>query len=172
MAKLNQNNVDLSSPIRTKHGRLKNKKPVKAETLKRREYQRKRYQEKKAHINEINIEWRKNNKERRHWHEAKRRYGVTFELYKELMKQDCKICGESRNDSDKRFAIDHCHKSEHEDGVMRIRGVLCHNCNHGLGKFKDDINLLQSAIDYLVDKDNSIDYNDTKIKRIMEVISE
>jgi len=26
-----------------------------------------------------------------------------------------------------------------------IRGVLCHNCNHGLGSFKDDVDMLYRA---------------------------
>jgi hypothetical protein len=40
-------------------------------------------------------------------------------------------------------AIDHCHKNRH------IRALLCHNCNTGIGKFNDDINLLEKAIEYL-----------------------
>jgi hypothetical protein len=141
--------IDLTSPIRNKHGRLKDKKPVKAETIRRREYQRKRYQDKKEHIDKINAQWKRDNLERRHWHEAKRRYGVTFDQYQALMKEDCGICGISRNDSDKKFAIDHCHKSEHELGVIKIRGVLCHNCNKGLGSLQDDIGILFKAIKYL-----------------------
>jgi len=39
--------------------------------------------------------------------------------------------------------LDHCHKTG------RIRGVLCNNCNTGLGKFYDDIELLKTAINYL-----------------------
>ena len=152
---------DLTSPIRTKHGRLKNKKPVQAETIKRREYQRKRYQDNKEHLDKLNAQWKHDNKERRHWHEAKRRYGVTFDQYKTLMKQDCAICGIKPNENDKKFAIDHCHKTEHELGVIKIRGVLCHDCNQALGKFKDNISLLKSAIQYLINNDDSI-----KIKEV------
>ena len=39
--------------------------------------------------------------------------------------------------------LDHCHTS----GV--IRGVLCQNCNHGLGHFKDTPAIMQKAINYL-----------------------
>jgi hypothetical protein len=43
------------------------------------------------------------------------------------------------------IAIDHSHITNH------IRGLLCNKCNLGLGFFRDDLNLLQNAIDYLAD---------------------
>jgi hypothetical protein len=30
-----------------------------------------------------------------------------------------------------------------------LRGILCHNCNRGLGYFQDNIQSLSSAIEYL-----------------------
>jgi hypothetical protein len=43
----------------------------------------------------------------------------------------------------KRLAVDHCHITG------KIRGLLCHHCNTGLGHFKDDILLMQKAMNYL-----------------------
>jgi DNA-directed RNA polymerase subunit RPC12/RpoP len=54
----------------------------------------------------------------------------------------CMICGvevEGRNKH-----LDHDHKTN------KLRGVLCENCNRGLGCFKDDPNLLRMASNYLV----------------------
>jgi len=39
--------------------------------------------------------------------------------------------------------VDHCHETK------KIRGVLCNNCNVGLGFFKDNVSSLQNAIKYL-----------------------
>jgi len=51
----------------------------------------------------------------------------------------CEICGSS-----KRLVIDHDH------ATMKIRGVLCHWCNVGLGFFQDDAGKLEKAIEYLL----------------------
>ena len=56
----------------------------------------------------------------------------------------CDICNGPPTDRWKELAIDHCHSTN------GYRGMLCDNCNHGLGKFKDDIDLLQKAMDYLI----------------------
>ena len=75
-------------------------------------------------------------------------YNITFEEYKTMIEvQDykCCICGDILNtDLKKRLApVDHCHKTG------RIRGILCKDCNVGLGSFKDDIDVMNSAIQYI-----------------------
>ena len=92
--------------------------------------------------------------------EAHRRRTETPHIYKaakfktspEVLKQmllikHCEICGGTTHR--KHLAIDHNHKT----GI--IRGMLCDSCNQGLGKFKDSVYLLQSAINYLEDRDGT-----------------
>lgn len=54
----------------------------------------------------------------------------------------CAICGTVALDG-KAWHIDH----DHTTGV--VRGILCPNCNLGLGVFQDDTSRLASAISYL-----------------------
>jgi len=62
-----------------------------------------------------------------------------------MIRQDgcCAICGQPEKDLKRRLAIDHCHITGH------IRGLLCNRCNCFLGFAKDNVYILQGAIDYL-----------------------
>ena len=41
------------------------------------------------------------------------------------------------------WVLDHCHDTE------TFRGWVCHHCNTGLGAFKDDVNRIKQAVEYL-----------------------
>jgi hypothetical protein len=68
-----------------------------------------------------------------------------YNLLFEKQKNKCAICGTSHSGSrrSKFFCVDHCHKTG------KIRGLLCQNCNRGLGMYNDDIVRLTAAIEYL-----------------------
>lgn len=75
-----------------------------------------------------------------------RRTGCSPELYNglyEVQQGCCAICGIHASKLKKNLAADHCHISK------KIRGLLCVNCNQGLGQFKDNLDLLFNAIVYL-----------------------
>jgi len=78
-----------------------------------------------------------------------KKYGITPEDYKTLLEQQqgrCKICSSSevsRSRSSYNLFVDHDHKTG------KVRGLLCHHCNMGLGHFKDDTKSLKKAIEYL-----------------------
>lgn len=46
------------------------------------------------------------------------------------------------------WILDHCHFND------SFRGYICNNCNLGIGRFNDDVNLLRKAIDYLSSQSN------------------
>lgn len=74
-----------------------------------------------------------------------RKFGITPDDYKNMntkQKGLCKICGR-KNESGKILAVDHCHITG------KVRGLLCSNCNRGIGLLRDDVKLLEKAIKYL-----------------------
>ncbi len=83
----------------------------------------------------------------------RKKYGVNSVVIQKLFNKQnnvCAICEEvgfKMNEHVKSpLNVDHCH----ETGT--VRGLLCHNCNRALGLFKDNIDVLQKAINYLKGK--------------------
>jgi hypothetical protein len=73
----------------------------------------------------------------------RRIYGLNEEQYNNMILSQNNICAICHKPSDKTLHIDH----DHVTG--RVRGLLCSNCNTGIGFFKEDIDSLASAIEYL-----------------------
>ena len=74
-------------------------------------------------------------------------YGMQMSDFEDLMAIQngrCAICGMAEDGDKNHFPlVDH----NHTTGM--VRGLLCMNCNQGIGKFHDDPNLLMSAATYL-----------------------
>ena len=76
-------------------------------------------------------------------------YGITLQDYEAMYKTQngkCAICGkEPKNGRGilRKLYVDHCHQTN------RVRGLLCHSCNMGIGLLDDSLELLFSAIEYL-----------------------
>lgn len=84
-------------------------------------------------------EWRKKGKP--HW-DRKAKYGLEKEDYELLLIAQsgrCAICLLPMLNP----CVDHCH------ATGRVRGLLCKDCNTGIGHLKDDIERLRAAIEYL-----------------------
>ena len=83
--------------------------------------------------------------QRSYW--LKTQYGMSLETYSEMLKEQdhsCAICKTNEAEVFKQVLyVDHCHNTG------KIRGLLCMQCNAGLGKFKDSLNMLEAAKDYL-----------------------
>ena len=63
----------------------------------------------------------------------------------------CAICGIHQSKVNRSFAVDHDHLccSNRKSCGKCIRGLLCFECNIGLGKFKDSPQLLKNALNYI-----------------------
>lgn len=69
-------------------------------------------------------------------------YKIGLDEYTEMLKNQngvCWICQEKKD-----LVVDH----DHSTG--KVRGLLCNQCNTSLGGFKDNIDYLRSAINYLL----------------------
>src|SRR6516165_6460660 len=89
------------------------------------------------------------------WKHDLAKHHITPEQWYEIYAQQnygCALCGVP-DSGDRRLSIDHDHAcclGEHSCGRC-IRGLLCTNCNNGLGRFRDDFARLEAAIGYLKD---------------------
>ena len=102
--------------------------------------------------------WRLQNKDKLKANHIKHRYGTQPDEYKKCLEATmCSICGQGfKSNKDKHYDHDHITK--------RFRGVLCLHCNLGLGHFKDNKDVLYTAINYLIEADEK----EKEEKRIIE----
>ena len=82
------------------------------------------------------------------------KYGITLEEKRQMIIDQnckCKICPKplSKDDLSKSH-VDHCHETGY------IRGVLCSNCNRGIGHLQHDVQILVSATQYLVQSEQRV----------------
>lgn len=100
-------------------------------TQKKKEYLKQYYQDNKERLDYIY--------KRNRW---LKQYGLTEEDYQGMLSKQnfsCAIC----ENADEPLRVDHCHTTG------KVRGLLCHRCNTGLGLFKDNVRNLETAIRYL-----------------------
>lgn len=114
-----------------------NKEKIKAQMRAYRETNKEKINAKKRTYYETN-------KEKVRASQIKYNYGLNLEqINKILIKQDykCAICDRSLIET--RGCIDHDHK------VKEVRGILCHQCNTGLGLLNENPELLRKAALYI-----------------------
>ena len=83
------------------------------------------------------------------WH-LKTIYKISMDEYNKILEKQnglCAICSRPETSIVRGkiplLSVDH----DHNTG--KIRGLLCAFCNHGIGRFRDDIDLMKKAIKYL-----------------------
>lgn len=115
----------------------------------RRKYMRIYYLENKEELKLRQRLWYKNNPEKRFAQLLKKDYGMSVAEYRKLERKQkglCKLC-KCEETHYRRLSVDHCHKTG------RVRGLLCNNCNRGLGLLKDNVTVLKRAVKHLGERE-------------------
>ena len=83
-------------------------------------------------------------------------YGITVEERNLLLDRQgggCAICGKpaivSLDSNSIGLEVDHDHDAEERDGKIHIRGLLCGNCNTGIGLAMNNPLTLEAGADYV-----------------------
>lgn len=78
---------------------------------------------------------------------------LTDDEVKKLKQQEkCDICGGNEvtgSTNNKHLSKTYNLVMDHDHKTGKFRGMLCNLCNRGLGNFKDNIDVLEKAIEYL-----------------------
>jgi len=85
----------------------------------------------------------------------RRSFNMTLDEYNNILNKQnnrCAICNTDVPSGKGIFHVDHCHYTG------KIRGLLCHYCNVGLGNFRDNIINLNLAIKYLIKNNDGTHY--------------
>ena len=109
-----------------------------------RKYYNSRYASKKAHVRRIQAKSLIKNQNGRKNALLKYFFGITLDQYNEILASQngkCAIC--YKPPDKRRLCVDHDHKSG------KIRGLLCHQCNHAIGLFYENKQVMKNAIGYL-----------------------
>lgn len=120
--------------------RVRQKKWAEANKERLQEQAKKRYLENKDHVADLAM---------------RRTFGISLAQYTDLLASQgdvCAICGGDDPRKGARFHIDHdrsCCPGNTSCGDC-VRALLCMHCNVGLGHFRDDVDLLESAVVYLI----------------------
>jgi len=149
--RIEQMSFDKREKNRLKAAEYRKNNPDKVREINRRSKAKLRENPKKIEkIREYQMSYRNKNRNILSDKERERRFGITRQEYAEMfLKQNgtCAICSQpetaTRLGKVKALSVDHNHKT----GV--VRGLLCSDCNTGIGKLKEDRNIFLSAIQYL-----------------------
>lgn len=96
----------------------------------------------RAQTKRMTVEQKRRRLEGQQRRRLNKKYGITQEYYDKMLSDQngsCAICRVLLV----RPLVDHCHKTG------KVRGLLCDSCNFGIGSFKDDIDVLERARQYL-----------------------
>jgi len=105
--------------------------------------EKRRWKEKREQESKRNREYHIKNKERVNLRSRLNRHKLTEDQLAEMYRKQKNCCAICHKKFVKTPHIDHSHETN------KNRGLLCDDCNLGLGRFKDNIEVLSNAIQYL-----------------------
>jgi hypothetical protein len=80
-------------------------------------------------------------------------YGIDANTYMKMYEKQngkCDICGAGKESNrGHMLAVDHCH------ATGKVRGLLCHTCNRGIGMLADSVDRVGKALEYLLKHEGS-----------------
>ena len=99
-----------------------------------------------ANKDEINEHWREKYRTDPEFRERvkERARQISNDAYDVLFARQGGVCAACKQKYHRRLHADHCH------ATGKLRGLLCSNCNTGLGLYNDDADRLLAAVAYLV----------------------
>lgn len=103
-----------------------------------------------------------------------KKYGISLRQYEYLLRKQhscCLICGISSEEHGRRFNVDHDHRCCPGLGSCGkcIRGLLCSDCNLGLGAFKDNPDSLRKAAIYLGKGYSNVDITESDFDVLVRI---
>ena len=133
-----------ASSASTSKNAWRKRNPEKVRAQRQREYQRNK-ERIKARAAAYVAANREKIKDRVKWKHLRQTYGLTKDAFFAMLRGQadaCAICRVTNGD----WVVDHDHARGH------VRGILCRQCNIGLGAFKDDPTVAVNAAKYLMVK--------------------
>jgi hypothetical protein len=100
-------------------------------------------------FNARNKKWMKENPDKLQTLEEKRaysrnkKYNLSEDEFFEMLVNQNNQCAICQKEIGWEAAVDHCHTTN------VVRGLLCRSCNLGLGGFKDNVETIRRAIEYV-----------------------
>lgn len=132
---------------------MNTRKYIESNRTKFSEYQKKYRETHKEKIKELQEKYNKQRRDERKKNPIKarqkdrekrlKRYGITEKEYNQILKKQDGRCSICKKQQDKKLVVDHNHETK------KIRGLLCGNCNRGIGLLGDSKKQLKEAIKYL-----------------------
>jgi len=134
----NDNNKDKLKKIKKKY-KIAHKDEI-------QKYNKKHRNLLKDYYNNYKKKWRHNNKDKTKNGKLKK-YGLTIEKFNNLLQNqnyECGICKKKFKDS---YPLQPCVDHDHKTNV--VRGLLCHNCNSGIGGLHDNVEYIICALKWI-----------------------